>query len=279
VIDICSHGDGLKKGRYKVHSKFKKAVNLICDGGLVSLVDEEIGSGPNNIVVRGLDFNNVGSIVIDDKGLLLNEQRFDFDQTKCFDSRVDLQEVSFDGFSRNLFLAQKDLLENAPPKSLAFLLDYKRKEEFESSFEKEFVKTFEYGVKKIFSQHPLEGITIIKGAGFGLTPSGDDFVSGLLLAMNVTQRIFRCNPHRLIEEIYKSAKGGNPISNAGLLCAKQGLFNDRFKKLVLALQGSSDADISDSTRSVVSVGETSGADLVVGFLMLFKRRPAWLFAA
>jgi len=77
----------------------------------------------------------------------------------------------------------------------------------------------------------IEGIRLIKGVGIGLTPSGDDFISGLLTALKVLEIINKENNSYLRKIIYDNAKGDNLISNNFLFYASEGLFFEKNKKL------------------------------------------------
>jgi hypothetical protein len=52
---LLSIGDQVKPGTYRLHSRFSRAVNFEHAGRLVSVVDETIGPGPLNIVLRDLN--------------------------------------------------------------------------------------------------------------------------------------------------------------------------------------------------------------------------------
>ena len=51
-VRLLSIGDQVQPGIYRLHSCFKRAVNYEHRGRLVSVVDESIGPGPLNIVIR-----------------------------------------------------------------------------------------------------------------------------------------------------------------------------------------------------------------------------------
>jgi len=276
MIKIISCGDRLEKGNYKIHSRFKKAVNFISRESIATIVNEEIGSGPINIVVNHVNLNNIWSLTINDNCLLLNDTRLDVDVSKRFISRIECENVDRGNFNRNLDFFEKCLIEISPPKSLIFLLDDNRKVNFKTSFEKEFVKRFEIGTTKIFSSEYIDGIRMIMGAGFGFTPSGDDFICGLLIALNIARKLFKLDLTEPINKIYNTARGNNSISNAFLLCAKEGMMFEKFKKLVYSILYQGIEEIIDSNSGVVSVGETSGADMGIGFLMGLKKRSAIL---
>lgn len=267
---IKSYGDRLEMGIYEIHSRFDKAVNFYNKNFLVSVVNEKIGSGPLNIVVNNLNLKNVNSLGIDENSIFLNESKFEFDVSKRYVSKIECDNVNQERMAINLDLLKVCLVECSSPKSLAFLLDDTGKKNFKTSFEKELVKRFESGVTRIFSSDPIAGIKMITGAGFGFTPSGDDFICGLLIALNVAQKLYKLDLKKRINEIYSVTLSKNSISNAFLLCAKQGLMFERFKDLVLSIMYLGKKEIFESTQSLISVGETSGADIAVGFLMGLK---------
>jgi hypothetical protein len=278
MIEIISYGDRLEKGNYKMHSRFNKAVNFISANTIASIVNEEIGAGPLNIVIRGSDLKDVRSLTIDDKGFLLNSSRFDFDDARRFDSRIEFVDIDIDKFEFNMYIFENCLLQYSSVMSLAFLLNEERRKNFRTSFERELVKRFEIGITKVFSSKLIEGIKMIKGAGFGFTPSGDDFLCGLLIALNIATRLFKLDLTEWINRIYNTARGNNPISNAFLRCAKEGLLFERFKKLVYSILYFGKKEIFECSQTLLSVGETSGADMGVGFLMGLKRCPLSAFS-
>ena len=301
MVEILSYGDSLTTGNYKIHSRFSSAVNFMSDNSIISVVNKGVGSGPVNIVVDGIELKTIQSLIIDDAGFVLNNSRFEFNLSKQYNSKIRLNKINKDKFEVNLDFFERCLFELSSPMSLAFLLEERRKENFKTSFEKELVKRFELGVAKIFSANPIEGIKKIKGAGFGLTPSGDDFICGFLIALNIAKKllklknfpkVFRLTQYlifedikrqnfafifkepsggfffsRLIDETYNAAKGKNSISNAFLLCAKEGRLFERFKKLVYSIFHNGEQEIFECTKGLLSVGETSGADMAVGLVV------------
>ena len=60
-MTLVSIGDQVKEGTYPFHSRFRRTVNFRCRNRLISVVNEEIGDGPLNIVVR--DFHRESTCV------------------------------------------------------------------------------------------------------------------------------------------------------------------------------------------------------------------------
>jgi len=117
----------------------------------------------------------------------------------------------------------------------------------------------------------IEGITRIKGCGFGLTPSGDDFIAGMLSELYLKQKIFSMDISEIRKQIYETAQGDNLISNTFLSLAFEGLFVERFKNFIHSLLYEGHEEIFTKIQEVLNVGETSGADMLVGFIFSMKK--------
>ena len=113
----------------------------------------------------------------------------------------------------------------------------------------------------------LAGVSILKGIGRGLTPSGDDFISGLLFALNVRGLLGVQNVQSLIEEIFAAAKTDNPLSMAFMRSARDGRPFEKLKYMISSLAGSDTKELVRRTLDLLTVGATSGADIAVGLLI------------
>jgi hypothetical protein len=271
MIKLLSFGDHLEKGIYSFHSRFDKVINFYSGNTFVSIVNNSIGGGPFNIVVDDVDFGELANLIIAEDYFLLNDEKVFFETSKKYDSEINITDFDGNKFTSNLVFFEKALIENSSDKSLTFLLDESRKKNFKSSYEIEFVRRFDSTLECFTSSNYLEGVKLIKGVGFGLTPSGDDFISGFLIALNVIQKLEKVDYSNLIAHIYEAAKGNNAFTNAFLLAAKNGSLFDKFKNLIHSILYSGQNEILENTRTLISFGETSGADQSVGFLFGIKR--------
>jgi hypothetical protein len=268
---LISYGDRLKAGKYQVHSRFAKVVNLISEDSLIALVAQEIGEGPLNIVFDGLNLEDVKTLSIGQVYFMLNENKFPFKPDRCYQSGIEIDgAIDHCAFQTNLDCFGECLIEMSPPKSLAVLLDNKREAEFVSSFDKNMLDQFNQGVKRLFNGDCLEGVSMLSGLGYGLTPSGDDFIAGVLTALNMIQLINKNDLLLKIEQIYEAAEGSNAIANAMLWCAKNGCLNHTQKQLVHAIHYGDRPHIQERVFGLMQIGETSGADWGVGLYMTLK---------
>jgi hypothetical protein len=271
MIELVSYGNQLSSGKYKMHSKFTSAVNFISGDTFVFVVSESVGPGPLNIVIKGIVPMLVNSLEIEDGCLYLNDTKLEFDTGKLYDPFIYLQEFDYYNFIRNLGFLENSVKKLSPPHSLAFVLDPPGRSEFTSSFESEYIKKIDLGVQEILFGNILIGVGLIRGLGPGLTPAGDDCNSGILIALNLVEKISHSDMQKSINLVWQEAVSSNLFTNAFLLCASRGLLFNKFRELIDAVLYSDENIIIKNTKSVLSIGETSGADQLVGFLIGMKR--------
>jgi hypothetical protein len=271
MTELLSYGNQIRRGRYKLHSTFTSAVNFFLDDAFVFVVDARVGAGPLNIVLEGASLKSLRSLEIHTDVFHLNDDTISFNDSTLYDSNIHI-----DGFKRNIFRHNLEFLEDAlieysPPGSLAFLIDNNRKAEFTTAFDLAIVNRLEEGWKKLLAGDYRAGAQMMKGVGYGLTPGGDDFISGFLIALNVCQRISTTDLSPIVEILHRAAKGGNAFTNTFLDCAARGQVSEKFQNLIHVLCHSEENEIISCTRRLLTVGATSGADQAIGFLIGMKR--------
>lgn len=121
------------------------------------------------------------------------------------------------------------------------------------------------------SSTPTPPPMAILGRGPGLTPSGDDVLSGLLLALLHTTRGARHQRVRSAARRYVTAaeRQTTAVSAALLAQAAQGRASDRLEAALdtILVAEPSERDLETTIRDVTEVGHTSGVDLLVGVLL------------
>lgn len=119
---------------------------------------------------------------------------------------------------------------------------------------------------------PADPPTAVLGRGPGATPTGDDIVSGVLLALDRTADGARHRRVRAAGEAVVSAASDRTttVSTALLAQAARGRAADRIDAAIDAVLGAGDPpDGWESTvRSAADVGHTSGVDLLLGALLV-----------
>lgn len=115
------------------------------------------------------------------------------------------------------------------------------------------------------------------GLGSGLTPSGDDFLVGFLLASHyLVQLSLSSSQTTLQNQIVKAAKQKTTTLSAALIkCAADGAADERLMK-ALGWLAQGGATISEVKTDLLSYGSSSGTDSFAGMLaaiLLFSPIP------
>ncbi len=239
-LSAClSIGDAVRPGVYKRITRFDRSVLWMdATASPLFLVSPEIGAGPLNIVVE-------------QPGDFARSERISIPPPpaeKQYDSSLPAQSSA--GLSKIQKLLAERLHDFADPDSLISIFHGLTGDEAVSPHANHRRQVVLNALEKLKQNQWSEGIGALKGLGPGLTPSGDDFICGLLLAMNLTGR----GP---VEQTLGTAFGGNAISNAFLELAAQGRTNQ-------AVNAFLERPSSRTLFNVCLFGHTSGADLLCG---------------
>ena len=230
-------GDRIRPGKYAVKARFARSV-LLLDGAdrALFVVDRSIGAGPLNLVVADPNaFVSRASLAIPRQPEALR-----------FDSALPRRDRT--ARAQLLRVLASALPRHAPPESLVSLFfPAKSLPRLQRSRDALFRKAFD-----LFAAGRLAaGVRLIRGCGEGLTPSGDDFLCGWMLALRLRGKVSS------IPAILKNARGHNAVSNAFLELSAQGRVNVAVKRLLLAPS-------SARVKAVCAFGHNSGADLLGG---------------
>jgi len=262
-MKIKYFGYDIDYGDYFLHSQFKSVHNYTDNKVIVSIVNRKIGRGPNNIVVDNFPLYAEKQLIFDSKNLILGKKAY----TIC---ENDYEE------DNKIYLRNKAQLKsvltilldniNFEKKSLGFILFKEEEKYFQSSFEKAFVKKVKNSLKD-FSFDILPNIAQkMKGLGFGLTPSGDDFNCGVLYALHYLKDISKIDLTEIIYKYYVNTKGNNLISNTFILQAYKNNYYENLHNLLIALENEKIAEIIYYRDKIIASGHSSGSDMLTGFI-------------
>jgi hypothetical protein len=280
AVKIISVGDRVGRGRYRMHSRFSRAVNYFRGEELVSLVPEEAGRGPVNIVVGQGGLEAAGDeLEFGGDFLRLGIRTFSLAGVEVYESRWLPGAVDRGALGVNLAVLEDFLRENAPPGSLAFLLDPGRKGTGGTSFRERLEAQAVAAAENIFRSEAdlVAGCRRFKGLGSGLTPAGDDFVAGVLAALGVLERLDGIDRTGLKGEIAAAARGANPLVNSFISLTAGGWFFERLKNLLDGLAGDEPAEVRQRAGELIAFGASSGSDLAMGLLLTLKNCRAGFF--
>jgi hypothetical protein len=263
-------GDNLPVGNFVEHSRFKEIVNYINkQNEILSIALHEKYAASNTIIFEFKDFENIKKIQFDGKLFISDFENFSIENITVFESRLDCKGIKINDIKINVDFFIRNYIDKFNEKSLAFLIDGKREKYFETRFEKAYVKYMNQAFSDISSGKIIEGVSKMKGAGFGLTPGGDDFIAGMLFGLDILQKTGNQDFEELKTNIFQISKGKNQISNNLLKQAYEGRYFKRLKDFSESLIFDKN-DISEKFDELKSVGETSGSDLLTGLVLTIK---------
>ncbi len=110
---------------------------------------------------------------------------------------------------------------------------------------------------------PQDAVEALVGLGPGLTPSGDDFLGGMAIALSMSGRAGAAAA--LAGPVLSAAAHAtNRISAAHLWAAADGLGADALHRAIDALARGGGAALADALRGLESIGHSSGWDALAG---------------
>lgn len=275
-MKILSIGDRVEEGSYLPHSRFRRSANFARGESLAAVVGEEAGRGPVNIVVRGIDPGAADLLEIGGEAIRVGGNSFSRAEVEIYDSRWAPDPIERKLVGRNLEVLEGCLRRHAPGESLVFLLDPARRGYPETSFRGRLAERFAAAAEDLFrSERDLvEGCRRLKGLGPGLTPSGDDFIAGVLAALGVMERADGTDRSELKGKIAAAARSANLLSGNFIALAAAGRFFERLKNLLDGLVGGEPEALRRRAGELLAFGASSGSDLAVGLVLTLKRFPS-----
>lgn len=119
------------------------------------------------------------------------------------------------------------------------------------------------------TQRVRAAVSKIAGLGPGLTPSGDDFLAGLMLSAHAFGYPSRELVHRLCTIIFETAAPHTTkLSQAFLKAARDGMAHEYWHILLHSLVSDDVQAVLSAASRVLAFGETSGLDMLAGFLWM-----------
>jgi hypothetical protein len=274
-INLPCAGNSLPLGDFKIHSRFNRVVNFVNETNEIAFITSEI----NLLAAHGIFFPEqnlkfIINLTITPQEIIINDQKINRSSINKYNSSLNFENINAVKFEENLLQLPMLFSQEFPEKSLLFLLNSQYEANFTSGFDHAFMINALRSKELILSGELIKGVETIKGTGYGLTPSGDDFIAGLLLGMHYNEFKYRKNLYKVKNDIYQAVAGQNLLTSSFLFQAKEANY---FRTLKIFLFLLFDAEISttkDELAQLFSLGATSGADLLTGYIFSIKYKIA-----
>lgn len=266
----------IRTGRLEgaVHSVFDSVVNVrTADVGLVSLVARDVDNAPNTLVMEVPSMAPLrarpGAHVLARDGRLVCHGRFTVDVAKATAWTAELPDLAGEAESDGLARMATEL---------GRILDREgRRGGIRPRPEP--AGTIETGVSRTLAeatQRLIESLGTgdldaagrwaerLIGLGPGLTPSGDDFLTGLAAALAAPGTRIHALAPWAVELVATCRARTNAISWTAMYEATRGRVRESIVSVLSAVAAGDAEALRPAARKVISIGKTSGTDIVTG---------------
>jgi len=245
---------------WSILSSHRHACNLVADDGrIIALVDEAHGNGPFHLLVPQSRFDTIplgASIHWQTGAIKLAHLTIDLQRAQPWNPQIPRQNqpLVMAPLSRYRSLAtmRSPLYSGSPP-----LVERAQNA----------IMHLQHGVIQRNNTEFQQGVDGLVGLGPGLTPAGDDFLLGLLVAFTLHAHEHPDYARYGMAIVDSAAQASTRLSATWLAYAQQGRFGETWHRLIGLLNGGEAQEISDSVHTILSSGATSGADALCGFFV------------
>lgn len=267
------------------------------DDEIYAIVHQPLGNGPLNLVIPADPAQVFNGLALG-TSLASNGARLGIGETimigleaaAVWDPKAyPALAADAEALDRGLAELCREMSRRAPGESLARLLPHLEDEDLPKPLERvaHFPRSHALigGLAESLMQRDRKRLKVVAsslaGLGPGLTPAGDDFIAGVLLALALVrqQRGDAALNEIATMLVETAAPRTHEISGAYLRAAYDGQAGERWHPLLGALAAGDTTQISAAAAPVLATGETSGADMLAGFVIgicaLLGGAPAW----
>lgn len=278
-----------KEKQGQVHSVFKNTINILSDDGrFIPLIVNNKPMFPNSIKLDSvLDLNKL-NLAIGEKCIFAKTRLFighiniSYDSPTIWDKEVKLipETDTYENFKSKLDIMKEFILNKGNKDGIFQLMEFINDEFFSyNNYEPKnksqlFIKERFINYINNFIGYDIVSINTfskkIIGFGPGLTPSMDDFISGMMIANIYISHLLGLdlkNAYLLNHEIVKDIHGmTTTVSEEMLKLSSLGEANEDIRDLMIALIGidGHKEKLNELLVKVISLGHSSGTDILCG---------------
>jgi hypothetical protein len=258
---------------------FKDACNLIAeDGEVLSLVMPTIGYGPFNILLSPIEISDhisaESAVSFDNKRIRIGALEITLTPAQVWEPRFDWESFRGrqDSLSRFAGMLEEVLIELAPVESYVQLIHSGESSVREIEAQtllsaQEPARFIVQGLLRGDEELCRTSARKLAGLGAGLTPDGDDFMMGCILALwayRAGEGVEQVASWVSLEANLRTT----PLAAAWLRAASRGECSACWHDLLQAILLENEENIRSAARAIIQQGHTSGASALAGFIAL-----------
>lgn len=267
------------KDNLQIHSVFNKVVNInSSDGVLYTIANKDTDNAPYTLRVDFVEsFKNIihkeDKVIIEKNKMLIGSLEIGLsDLIIQNNKRKAITGISFSGLKTNIKIFNElivDLGEYGGCKAFYLQRFLGVFENSESLVEKELSKKMDSFYKNLMDNKlEKEDVKKLIGLGNGLTPSGDDFLTGFLASIS----LFNFNIElrdRVKSYINPFLSSTTDISSAMLKAALEDKYREYLNEFIYSFFGYRQEKLVGAFKNLLTVGSSSGTDMSIGVLIGF----------
>ena len=288
--DLVEYLNDCNKVKGKVHSVFEHTINIMTsDGFLIGIYSSEKAIAPMSFIWKAIVQSNIkkdvplvlhmgciqfvgldlvihtGAFSIWDCGPILMSKK---SEMGTYERRLNqVKEVLFGQGNSDGIL------------DIAYYLSWSENGckpvlNLYSAFIYERVQAFLEGISTGNAESACYWVKKIIGFGPGLTPSTDDFLSGVMSGIYYLGHYYDLDKKFILdfnERLMNVIEGEtNVISENMLRWASRGLLADSYRKVYMSLLYDTGISVEEAVEEAIGFGETSGSDFLLGVYMVNK---------
>lgn len=279
----------------EIYSVYSKAINLITSDNLFfTLLSNEKPLSPNSIQLNEkidflyLEINKENKFFISNKNLTINDLTIDLNSAKLIDLKPNFKykKDKVNNIIEKLKTIEKYIYKYGKHDGIApiiFNLN-NNKLNLYSDFKMDlnqytiFIFNRLLNFLEVIANYRLndinESVRKVIGFGPGLTPSVDDFISGIMISLIYLADYFNLNFEKILslnKKILNASKNRTTrISEEMLIKSSYGETSENIRDFLIAILSCNKFNILERFNKVINFGDTSGTDTLCGIYIGFR---------
>lgn len=247
----------------EVHSAYPSVVNFIHCGRIISLCDTSHAPGPFRVITTLDKLSDISQFSLTrEQALLPDTEPLAYSEEQVYHPQKRYEAYLADPDPFMLAQAREFYTAKASPYSILKLIEDQSDDP--RSFVWHLKDELRQGIEIMKAGNYVEGAMRLKRRGLGLTPSGDDFLIGLLIGLSLKAKDEKKTLSGIADGIYFTALDNDLMVNTFLYQARELLLDEDWWAFLYELQGKHQT-ADQGLKRLLSHGASSGADQLAGF--------------
>ncbi|MTI47430.1 DUF2877 domain-containing protein [Sporosalibacterium faouarense] len=267
----------------KIHTIFNKVINIVYGNRIYSIAALAVDNSPYTLRIdnKGCSFKELNLIVgnsaikIRNSLILGNKIVIKLYNTKLWkpsNRKINIKNVKV--AERNIIKFNEKIVDKGINGGCKYFYESRYLEKYKykpSLVERELSNRIKVFTDEVYKEKVnISHINSLIGLGMGLTPSGDDFLSGFLSTISIinskkTNKISQ----RIIRDLNLEDISTTYVSRQMLMNTFEGRYKERILKLIYSFINENESEFIKSLDRVLAIGSSSGTDLAIGIATAF----------